>query len=188
MNKHENQTSNSSPAEFIDPIVQSLDETLSEFELHALLAKTAPASEGYKKLSRLYAVSAVLNKEFPSQMNTGFSNSVMSAIENEALQEQSKPWLHGVKQVASIAVAASVAVLSLLLYQGAIDQSSDATMQETSVAFESKPMQPANISVVPSFPVDFSASHSSGYEQPSSSSSQQQEDLIIIPLDVRTRQ
>lgn len=191
MNKQLNQSSKTDPADIIDPIVKSVDETLSEFELHALLEKTAPESDGYKKLSRLYAVSAILKKEFPSQVSTGFSSSVMSAIEHDEVQIQSKRWRHYAKQVASVSVAASVAVVSLLLYQGTIDQAADAVRQKPSVALENNRMQPRNISVVPSFPVDFSASHTSSDLHQSSSSlqtKQEQEDLIVIPAGEQNKQ
>ena len=188
MNKQVKQESNTSTADFIDPIVKSVDETLSEFELHALLDRTAPRSADYKKLSRLYAVNAVLKNEFPGQVSTGFSRSVMSAIEKDDVKMQSKPWMHYAKQVASVSVAASVAVVSLLFYQGAIDQGGDVITQESSIALENNRMQPQNISVAPSFPVDFSASNTNGnLRQPSSSlqTEQEKEDLIVIPKGER---
>ena len=189
MNKQVKQESNMNSADFIDPIVKSVDETLSEFELHALLDKTTPRSAGYKKLSRLYAVSAVLQNEFPSQVSTAFSSSVMSAIENDQVQMQSKPWLHYAKQVASVSVAASVAVVSLLLYQGAIDQGGDSITQESNIALENNQMQRKNISLAPSFPVDFSALDTSdNLHQPISSSRAEQEYLIVIPIDKRHKQ
>ena len=112
-----------------------------------------------------------LQNEFRSKVSTAFSSSVMSAIENDQVQMQSKPWLHYAKQVASVSVADSVAVVSLLLYQGAIDQGGDSITQESNIALENSQMQRKNISLAPSFPVDFSASDTSdNLHQPISSS------------------
>ena len=182
-----NQEPNISP---IDPIVKSVDDALSEFELHALLSKTNPDSAGYKKLARLYAVSAILQKEFPSQINMGFSSSVMSAIEHDEVTMKSKSWMHYAKQVATVSVAASVAVVSLLVYQGSLDQAVDGGTQEATMALESDRMPPRNTSVVPSFPVDFSAVHGGEDLHQSSSSleiEKEQEDLIVIPKAERYR-
>jgi len=76
----------------------------------------------------------------------------------------------------------------LLFYQGAIDQGGGVTTQESSIALEDNRMQPQNISVAPSFPVDFSTSNTKGnLHQPSSSlqTKQAQEDLIVIPKGER---
>tara|TARA_R110002049_G_scaffold13509_2_gene58542 strand:+ start:173176 stop:173823 length:648 start_codon:yes stop_codon:yes gene_type:complete len=109
----------------LELISASLDEDLSEFERRRLNTSLLATSEGEKTWVRYNAVSAVMNKHFPAQIDGNFSQQVMQAISQEGYhQDQESTAKAGikrigshVKQVAGLAVAASVAAFSIVTYQ-----------------------------------------------------------------------
>ena len=109
----------------LELISASLDEDLSEFERRRLNTSVLATPEGEKAWVRYNAVSAVMNKHFPAHIDNDFSQQVMQAISEEGYhQEQESTATAGikrvgsyVKQVAGLAVAASVAAFSIVTYQ-----------------------------------------------------------------------
>ena len=109
----------------LELISASLDEDLSEFERRRLNTSVLAKPEGEKMWVRYNAVSAIMNKHFPAQIDNDFSQQVMQAISEEGYeQEQESPAKVSikrvgsyVKQVAGLAVAASVAAFSIVTYQ-----------------------------------------------------------------------
>ncbi len=109
----------------LELISASLDEDLSEFERRRLNTSVLAKPEGEKTWVRYNAVSAIMNKHFPAQIDNDFSQQVMQTISEEGYeQEQESPAKVSikrvgsyVKQVAGLAVAASVAAFSIVTYQ-----------------------------------------------------------------------
>ncbi|MDW3094984.1 MAG: sigma-E factor negative regulatory protein [Gammaproteobacteria bacterium] len=109
----------------LELISASIDEDLSEFERRRLNSSVLAKPEGEKTWVRYNAVSAIMNKHFPAQIDNDFSQQVMQAISKEGYeQEQESPAKASikrvgsyVKQVAGLAVAASVAAFSIVTYQ-----------------------------------------------------------------------
>lgn len=109
----------------LELISKSLDEDLSEFERRRLNTTILSKQDGIKAWTRYNAVSAIMTKQFPAQIDKDFSQKIMQAISNEsnveyvesATQFGIKRVGFYVKQVAGLAVAASVAVFSIVTYQ-----------------------------------------------------------------------
>lgn len=109
----------------LELISASLDVNLSEFERRRLNTSVLAKPEGEKIWVRYNAVSAVMNKHFPAQIDNDFSQQVMQAISEEGYeQDQESSAKVGIKrvgrhikQVAGLAVAASVAAFSVVTYQ-----------------------------------------------------------------------
>ncbi len=109
----------------LELISASLDEDLSEFERRRLNTTVLAKNEGEKTWVRYNAVSAVMKKQFPAQIDKDFSAQVMRAIgeqgyqqdEESATQVKIKRVSSHLKQVAGLAVAASVAAFSVVTYQ-----------------------------------------------------------------------
>jgi negative regulator of sigma E activity len=135
----------------LELISASLDENLSEFERRRLNTSVLAKTEGEKTWVRYNAVSAIMNKHFPAQIDHDFSQQVMQAISKEGYeQEQESAAKAGikrvgshVKQVAGLAIAASVAAFSIVTYQNfnqpaAID-GPELAISEQEAADEMKP-------------------------------------------------
>lgn len=109
----------------LELISASLDEDLSEFERRRLNTTVLAKNEGEKTWVRYNAISAVMKKQFPAQIDKDFSAQVMQAIgeqgyqqdEESATQVKIKRVSSHLKQVAGLAVAASVAAFSVVTYQ-----------------------------------------------------------------------
>lgn len=109
----------------LELISASLDEDLSEFERRRLNTSILAKTSGEKTWLRYNAVSAVLKKQFPAHIDKDFSSQVMQAIseqgyeqeEESATQVKIKRVSSHLKQVAGLAVAASVAAFSVVTYQ-----------------------------------------------------------------------
>ena len=109
----------------LELISSSLDEDLSEFERRRLNNSVLARTEGEKTWVRYNAVSAVMKKQFPAQIDKDFSSQVMQAIseqgyeqeEESATQVKIKRVGSYMKQITGLAVAASVAAFSIVTYQ-----------------------------------------------------------------------
>ena len=109
----------------LELISKSLDEDLSEFERRRLNTTVLSKQDGEKAWVRYHAVSAIMNKQFPANIDRDFSQQVMQAIQEDNQQEytekKSFPAIKSVgsyiKQVTGLAVAASVAAFSVVTYQ-----------------------------------------------------------------------
>ncbi len=136
----------------LELISASLDEDLSEFERHRLNASVLANPEGEKTWIRYNAISAVMDRTFPAQIDSDFSQQVMRAIgENGYVQDKESATQAGikrvgsyVKQVAGLAIAASVATFSIVTYQNFYQTSTsdgpELALAEPEVATEMKPM------------------------------------------------
>ncbi|MEM7304856.1 MAG: hypothetical protein AAF372_04960 [Pseudomonadota bacterium] len=107
----------------LELISKSLDEDLSEFERRRLNQNVLTTEEGEKTWMRYYAVSAVMNKQFPENIDKDFSQKILDVINNDEYIEDDtnhptikRVGLH-LKQVAGLAVAASVAAVSIVTFQ-----------------------------------------------------------------------
>lgn len=109
-------------------ISRSLDEDLSEFELKQLSQKVLATDDGEKTWMRYHAVNAVISKQFPTQLDKNFSANVMQAISSEEQYTDDvgsenrdsgtvSTLRSYAKQVAGLAIAASVAAVSVVVYQ-----------------------------------------------------------------------
>ena len=109
----------------LELISASIDEDLSDFERRRLNTSVLAKKEGEKTWVRYNAVSAVMTKQFPAHIDKDFSSQVMQAIseqgyeqeEESATQVKIKRVSSHLKQVAGLAVAASVAAFSIVTYQ-----------------------------------------------------------------------
>ena len=111
----------------LELISRSLDEGISEFERRRLSATLASMPSAESVWARYHAVSAVIKKQFPVQIDRDFSDRVMQAINKDQPQKNqpdSAAVRSGikragayVKQVAGLAVAASVAAFSVVAYE-----------------------------------------------------------------------
>ena len=107
----------------LELISKSLDEDLSEFERRRLNQNVLTTEEGEKIWVRYNAISAVMKKQFPERLDKDFSQNVLDAINSDAHVEDEKnyPGIRRVgshlKQVAGLAVAASVAAVSVVTFQ-----------------------------------------------------------------------
>lgn len=132
------------PAQLTDSelelLSRSMDEDLSDFESKRLNKHVLSKSEATETWMRYHAVSAVMQKQFPTGIAKDFSSRVMRAVENEDMQPLSdkslttaKPStsnsggaMHNyMKQFAGLAVAASVAAVSVVVYQQQIQPGID---------------------------------------------------------------
>ncbi len=109
----------------LELISRSLDEDLSEFERRRLNTTVLSKPDGEKAWIRYNAVSAIMTKQFPAQIDRDFSQRVMQSISDDVDQEYKESATRSsikkvgsyVKQVAGLAVAASVAAFSIVTYQ-----------------------------------------------------------------------
>jgi len=141
----------------LELISASLDEDLSEFERRRLNTSILAKTEGEKTWVRYNAVSAVMKKQFPSNSDKGFSSQVMQAIseqgyeqeEESATQVKIKRVSSHLKQVAGLAVAASVAAFSVVTYQNFYPSSSPTSIESQEVALiqqeSADEMKPAEV-------------------------------------------
>ena len=109
----------------LELISRSLDEELSEFERRRLNKTVLSKPDGEKAWIRYNAISAVMTKQFPAKIDRDFSQKVMQSISEDVEQEYTESATRAnikkvgsyVKQVAGLAVAASVAAFSIVTYQ-----------------------------------------------------------------------
>lgn len=104
-------------------ISAGLDQELSEFEQHRLKEKLSSDSELADLWTRHHVVQSVLRKQAPVQAPADFAQSVMTQIEalekNDAASSEQKTSAggSGFRHTAGLAVAATVAVVSVLSFQ-----------------------------------------------------------------------
>ena len=109
----------------LELISASLDEDLSDFERRRLNTSVLAKPIGEKTWVRYNAVSAVMKKQFPAHIDKDFSSQVMQAISEQGYEQEQesatqvkiKRVSSHLKQVAGLAVAASVAAFSVVTYQ-----------------------------------------------------------------------
>ena len=107
----------------LELISKSLDEDLSEFERRRLNQNVLITIEGEKTWMRYNAMSAVMKKQFPESLDKDFSQKILDAINNDEHVEDETyyPGIRRVgghlKQFAGLAVAASVAAVSIVTFQ-----------------------------------------------------------------------
>jgi len=146
----------------LELISRSLDEDLSELERRRLNQKILSKEDGAQVWCRYHAISAVLKKQFPSQLNKNFSQQVMQVIESDGRQNAApvQSGLHHVgsyfKQVAGLAIAASVAAISVISYQYFNQPESDAATLIVSQKSSIDQIQPSTSTSIQSLPVEFS--------------------------------
>ena len=155
----------------LELISRSLDEDLSELEKRRLSQKILSKENGAQTWYRYHAVSAVLHKQFPAQLDKDFGQRIMQEIDNDSSQDAAptQTGLHRakstVKQIAGLAVAASVAAVSVMSYQyfnkPAIDPSA---VMNAEINLPSK-IQPSTSSSIQSLPVEFSPAQLSNTQQ-----------------------
>lgn len=142
----------------LELISRSLDEELSELERRRLNQKILNKENGAQVWHRYHAVSAVMNKQFPKQIDKDFSQRVMQEIERDGHQDAA-PAHSGFHRVTStmrhfagLAVAASVATVSVMSYQ--YFKTPSVNDQNPIIANEQL-QQPNPVNVVPSMAVEF---------------------------------
>ncbi len=170
----------------LELISRSLDEDLSELEKRRLSQKILSKEDGAQAWYRYHAVSAVLHKQFPVQLDKDFSRRVMQEIDNDSSQDAApaQTGLHRakstVKQIAGLAVAASVAAVSVMSYQyfnkPAIDP---AAVMNAEINLPSQ-IQPATSSSIQSLPVEFSPAQLTNTQQQDTLKSPQVEENIYF--------
>ena len=105
----------------LELISESLDEDLSEFERRRLVQNVLTTEEGEQTWIRYHAISAVMKKQFPKDIDKSFSQGVMEAIKEDHIEDGITPQksrrigFH-LKQVAGLTVAASVAAISIVTF------------------------------------------------------------------------
>lgn len=141
----------------LELISASIDEDLSDFERRRLNTSVLAKTEGEKTWVRYNAISAVMKKQFPEHINKDFSLQVMQAIseqgyeqeEESATQVKIKRVSSHLKQVAGLAVAASVAAFSVVTYQNFYPASAPTTLDSPEVALSQQEsadeMKPAEV-------------------------------------------
>lgn len=98
----------------LELVSASLDSELSDFERRRLNDKILIDRQAAEKLNRYTLVSAILKKECPAQINTSFDIQIQHAVEN-TLQVSHAPQPSPIfKQIASLAIAVSVAIVSYI--------------------------------------------------------------------------
>ncbi len=135
----------------LELISVSLDEDLSEFERRRLNTSVLAKPEGEKAWVRYNAISAIMNKHFPAQIDNDFSQQVMQVISQQGyeqdLESTTKVGIKCVgtyvKQVAGLTIAASVAAFSIVTYQNfnqpATTDGPELAISEQEAADEMKP-------------------------------------------------
>lgn len=147
----------------LELISRSLDEGLSELERRRLNQKVLDKEEAAQALNRYSAISAVIKKQFPAHIDKDFSQRVMQVIESDGRQHDApaRSGIHkatsSVRHFAGLAVAASVAVVSVMTYQHFNTPASDPNQIIISEKTSSEPIRPADLSnTAPSMAVEFS--------------------------------
>ena len=163
----------------LELISRSLDEDLSELEKRRLSQKILMKGHGAQAWYRYHAISAVMRKQFPPQLDKNFSQRVLREIENDSHQDEAPAHtrLHRAKStfkhIAGLAVAASVAAVSVMSYQyfnkPVVDPNAAIMNAEISLP---KQIQPTTPNTIPSLPVDFS---------PAQLTDEQQENVLQLP-------
>ncbi len=97
----------------------SLDDELSDFERRRLNNNILPDQHAVQKLNRYALVGAIMKKECPPHINTSFAQEIMCVIERDTQpttlsDTPTKPFI---KQLAGLALAVSVAVVSFTSFQ-----------------------------------------------------------------------
>jgi len=153
----------------LELLSRSMDEELSELELKRLSKNVLSKLEAEKKWERYHAASAVMQKQFPASIDSDFSDSVMRAIENDDVDQESTVTMTAdtkngggavrsyMKQFAGLAVAASVAAVSVVVYQQqtqpGLDGGSSVIIRDKR---EIQDFQPNSAAKGESLPVEFS--------------------------------
>ena len=170
----------------LELISRSLDEGLSELEKRRLSQKILSKEGGAQAWYRYHAVSAVLHKQFPAQLDKDFSQRIMREIDNDSSQDAAsgKTGLHRAKstfkQIAGLAVAASVAAVSVMSYQyfnkPVVDPSG---VMNAEISLPTQ-IQPSTSSNIQSLPVDFSPAQLTNTQQKNSQQFMQVESNIYF--------
>ena len=170
----------------LELISRSLDEDLSELEKRRLSHKILAKQEGVQAWSRYHAVSAVLRKQFPVQLDKDFSQRVLQEIESDASQHEA-PTPSGIhraksafRQIAGLAVAASVATVSVMSYQYFSKPTLDSNAVINAEIRLPTPVQPTTPNAVQSLPVEFSPAQLTGETQQQKTPAPQVEENIYF--------
>ena len=150
----------------LELISRSLDEDLSELERRRLNQRILNKEDGAEAWHRYHAVSAVMKKQFPKQIDKDFSQRVIQEIERDNHQDEA-PVRTGIyratsamRHFAGLAVAASVATVSVISYQYF---NSPTTPSNPDPIIASKQLQQSNpVNVVPSMAVEFTPAQLEG--------------------------
>ena len=150
----------------LELVSRSLDEDLSELERRRLNQKILNKEDGAQTWHRYHAVSAVMNKQFPKQIDKDFSQRVMQEIERDGHQDEAPARPSGahratsaMRHFAGLAVAASVATVSVMSYQ----YFKTPTPNEQNPIIASEQLQQPNpVNVVPSMAVEFTPAQLDG--------------------------
>lgn len=154
----------------LELLSRSLDEDLSEFDLKRLSKQVLSKSEAENTWTRYHAAAAIMQKQFPANIDKDFSAAVMSAIACEEMQQESATAASStggnskagamrtyMKQFAGLAVAASVAAVSVVIYEQQIQQAADnGAAIIVSEKQQIQDIQPGTASNVTILPVEFS--------------------------------
>ena len=155
----------------LELISRSLDEELSELEKRRLSQKILSKDTGAQVWSRYHAVSAVMRKQFPARLDKEFNIRVMQEIERDGRQHEApkKSGIHRakstVKHVAGLAVAASVAAVSVISYQYFNKPVTDPNPATFSSATSTEQIQVTPATTVPSLPVEFTPAQLNDQDQ-----------------------
>ena len=169
----------------LELISRSLDEDLSELERRRLNQKILDKDEAAQALNRYSAISAVMKKQFPAHIDKDFSQRVKQVIESDGRQDDA-PVRSGIhkatstfRHVAGLAVAASVAAVSVMSYQYFNNPTTDPNQIIISEQGASEQIQPTNpASTVPSLAVEFSPAQLSSEQQQNASAAPEVEENI----------
>ena len=96
----------------LELVSASLDSELSDFERRRLNDKILIDRQAVKKLNRYTLVSAILKKECPAQINTSFDRQIQHVVENTSQVTHTRQPSLIFKQIAGLAIAVSVAIIS----------------------------------------------------------------------------
>jgi negative regulator of sigma E activity len=155
----------------LELLSRSLDEDLSEFDLKRLSKQVLSKADAEETWARYHAISAVMQKQFPANISKDFSANVIAAIEYEEMQQESTTIADDtgvnkskvgtlrsyMKQFAGLAVAASVAAVSVVIYQQQFQHGVDNNPAIiVSDKQEIREIQPSTASNVTILPVEFS--------------------------------
>ena len=170
----------------LELISRSLDEDLSELEKRRLSQKILVKENAGQAWYRYHAVSAVMRKQFPAQLDKDFSQRVMQEIENDSSQHEAPApsGLHRAKstfkQIAGLAVAASVAAVSVMTYQYFNKPVSDPNaVMNAEISLPSQ-IQLTTPSTIRSLPVEFNPAQLTNEQQQKSARAPQVEENIYF--------
>ena len=101
-----------------------LDEDITELDMQRILKEMQSRPELRSTLQRYNLIGHAMRKQIPARLNQCFANEVMQKLSNEAefnagaiVSKQIKPSTGKIKSVIGLAIAASIAVASLVVFE-----------------------------------------------------------------------